>query len=563
MRLTILIGLLIVLMSFAQAATLIDSDDFENYTTATLISGGGGKWNCSNPVKYPSCVTTNGATANAAFLIDEYLGNKYLRLYVMNDSDHVTPCREVALTWNFNNYLSDASVDHSIKFKLNIKDDEFSTWLGFNRYLFWRFNEVQGDVFDGTTWYGYTTGTNDTFARNLRLVYDGVNYASGMPCYPNINTWNNYVMYYESNGTDIINKTLYKNGVMCAYNDSVFMDDFDFPLTEFVFEVQCGVDVGIDDIKVYSGLAPLSEEGCTTNCTTYEYPYYLKEYFNGYIDMCDWNVAYSRCYNGTLEYQQSDPPYWATKIFEPAYDTDTRYVTIDFDVKPSNLADTGWISVGLYDENYQRYVQFSIDENGSLYNNEDGDVNLLYRSNNTGQFNIMLHIDFTDDQYDLYYNGGLINASLEFSNIFLNAESLGAISIASKDAGYELDNLEIYATDQNNNIILPSVPISHAIPNESISMCGIFYRDARDITCSADSDCPTDSCLPNGHCNTFDMNYCDENGKTRGNYCFISAVMRCALDSLANIILDNFLLFLVFLIVVILIAYLIYMARGR
>lgn len=562
MKKIILLTMMLFVISFAQSATLIDSEDFESYTTATLISGSGGKWNCSIGGAYPSCVTTNGVAADSGFEI-EGTTDKYLRLYVMNDSDMVTNCHEIAMDWNFTDYIGEADIDHSIRFELNMLDDDYGSWLGFNRYIFWKFNENVNDPDQMVTWFGGDTGTNDTKSRNLRLLWDNVNLAEGGPCYPGANTWHDYVMYYETNGTHITNKSLYKDGTICAYNDTVSLDNNDFPLTYFRFELECGADVGIDDIEVYSGLASLFDSASDTNCTTWELPYYLKEDFNGELGYCGWATTEDVFYNGTLVRTQAQEYYSINKEMDIVEDSETRFVTIDFDLKPNDIPFDGGLAITLRDEAEQRIVAMLFDSDG-IYVEDDGIFLYAYNisAGSSQLLNFNIHLDFVNDDYDVWYNGSIINQSVGFPSSLLNAENINRISITSSQAGYTLDNLAIYATDQNNEIIVVDKDIV-AEPNASLSMCGHFFNDADQISCTVDSDCPTDSCLANGKCNRFDMTYCDDIGRTRGNMCYISAVADCSLSSLSDIILDNFLLFLVFIVVLILIGYLVYMGRGR
>jgi len=307
-----------------------------------------------------------------------------------------------------------------------------------------------------------------------------------------------------------------------------------------------------------AGVGNLSN--CTTTCTNYSLPYYLKEDFIGDISTCDWVVNEQVCYLNKLLRVKADPYYTAFKLTELLEYTDSRYYTVAFDVLPADIDSDGWLGISLYDYDYVRYVNVLFSQSGTLYNNEGGNAVLKYSNLSTAtstSFN--LHIDLTDDTFDIYYGGSLILSNLQFTNEFYNMENLYGLRITSSEAGFELENLEIYASNQDNQIIIPDEDLVPVV-DETKSWCNLFNNQV--ISCSVDSDCETDDCSPTGYCNRFDMNVCDENGKTRGSYCMLSEMAYCGLTSTGDIILDNFFIFLVLIVIIMGLVYLAIMLRS-
>ena len=296
-------------------------------------------------------------------------------------------------------------------------------------------------------------------------------------------------------------------------------------------------------------------------CTTWESPYALREEFNGYINFCDWVTSENLCHAGYLSREQTDDYYTIFKLVDLVEDSVTRYVTVAFDIKPDDIATNGKVSISLTDSDGQKFIQLLISENGTMYNNEEGNAILKYSNMSTTlSKTVNLHIDFTDDNYDLWYDGSKVASNLAFVDSFLNIENLYGVRVSSIVAGFELDNLEVYASDQNNNLAIVDIDPDVVVVDENLKMCGLFHVSRP--SCSVDSDCETGHCSPDGHCNSFDMTYCDENGYTRGNKCYLAGITSCILESTTDIILDNFLLFLVLIIIIVLLAYVFFAFSG-
>lgn len=300
---------------------------------------------------------------------------------------------------------------------------------------------------------------------------------------------------------------------------------------------------------------------CTTNCTTWSKPYYLKEDFIGNLIECDWAVNEQVCWLGQILRVQSDPYYTIFKLTDLLEYDKSRYYTVSFDIQPADIDTDGWVGFSLYDYDYTRYINVLFGRNGKLYNNEEGNAVERYDNISTSEMkNVMLHVDLVDDEFDIYYDGSLILSNLQFTNAFYNMESLYGIRITSSEAGFELENLSIYGSDQNNN---PLIPDEEETPSETIdptkSWCDLFTSE--EISCTEDDDCVFGSCLPNNKCAKFDFTWCDENGHKRGNMCMVSGMVSCTLESAGDIILDNFFLFLIGLIILMGLVYVVIMFR--
>ncbi len=431
---------------------------------------------------------------------------------------------------------------------------------------------------------GYRLWTCDL---NSSLTLTKGNYSIGVKCWndaSNTVPCNNAPTYIKLYKSDIVGA-----GRFVGFTDPLApVDGYDSPLhsnfddyyfllitgtVQDITECSDGFDNDNDSYIDYpndpecSSLSDSSEsivevidENCTTSCSSWTDPYYLYEEFNGSIDLCGWATLENVCFEDEFERELTDSYYSAFKETDTLTEENSRYATVSFDLKPISVNTNGYIAFSVYDEDYTRYIQFFLSDDTNFYNNEGGSSELVYSNvtNNTYK-TVQLHIDFTNNDFDLWYDGNKVAESLGLSNNFFDAINVGGIRISSSSINYNIDNVAVYSSDQNNEL-LPSDTVIVAPVDDSVSMCGLFLKS--DIDCSVDSDCVTDDCKPNGKCNHFDMTYCDENGYARGNKCFINAVTYCTLDSTQEIILNNFLLFLVFIIIIIGIIYVIFLLKS-
>ena len=314
-----------------------------------------------------------------------------------------------------------------------------------------------------------------------------------------------------------------------------------------------------DIVPTEPGAGNLSN--CTTTCTTWSGSSYLKEDFIGNLIECDWAVNSQYCWLGSMIFDKTDPYYTIFKNTDLKYSTDSRYYTVSFDFRPADIDTDGYVSLSLYDYDYVRYINVLFGAGGVLYNNEEGDAVETYSNMSTSTVkNVQLHVDLTNDDFDLYYDDVKVVSGLQFVNSFYNMDSIYGLRVSSQDAGYQFENLEIYATNQDNVRTVLDEGGVDILPDETKTWCELFSKET--VTCSVDSDCESGDCLPTGHCAKFDFTWCDENGHTRGNGCVISAMTTCVLESTGDIILDNFFLFLVFLVILMGLVYVFIMFKN-
>ena len=306
---------------------------------------------------------------------------------------------------------------------------------------------------------------------------------------------------------------------------------------------------------------PSNLTNCSTNCTTWDGSSYLKEDFNGDISTCDWAVNDYYCWDNQIITDKTYDYYSIFKNTDLKYDIDSRYFTVSFDIRLADIEQDGYVSVSLYDHDFVKYVNVLFGDNNILYNNENGDLVSRYTNmSTTSSKTVQLHIDLTDDDFDLYYDNSLVASSLQFVDVFYNMVNIYGIRISSQDAGYILDDLEVYATNQNNIRTFVDGDLPSFDVDEDESFCGYFTQNKP--TCTQDSDCETGLCLPTGRCASFDFTYCDEKGKKRGNMCMVSAMTSCVLNSTGELILSNFFLFLIFVVLMMGLVYLTIMLRS-
>lgn len=376
----------------------------------------------------------------------------------------------------------------------------------------------------------------------------------------------NYTVYMEcftsSALTTNCDGTLrYLNIPTLDVRNNAYVEWQSFQGTDGHYFTSGGTGINYEDVYFTLGAdesdSETEPESCSTNCTTWESPYALRENFDGYINNCDWVTTENVCFDGVLEREQSDNYYSAYKDVDTVESSESRYVTIGFDIKPTSIASNGWVGISLYDSDYQRFIQFLIGENGYMYNNENGNAELKYSNvSTTLSKTVNLHIDFTDDDFDLWYDEVKVATGLTFTDSFMNIENLFGIRVSSDNAEYELDNVEVFATDQNNNPVIVDFGDT-VVVDSTKQMCNLFFKITPD--CVDDSDCESGKCGINNHCSVFDYNYCDENSHVRGNYCVYAGVTNCVLTKTKDLILDHMLLFLTLLILIIIFAYLILM----
>lgn len=335
------------------------------------------------------------------------------------------------------------------------------------------------------------------------------------------------------------------------------------------------IDMYLDYINVYG-----QTSNTQTFCSEYTLPYYLKEDFNGYLENCGWSVSQTGIFNEGRLYLTSDLfSFDAYKDFTPLYSDDNRYFTMDLTAIVYDYVDnTGYTLLLLYDLEDNPFVGLFIGEesgdgDGRIGYYSDGSFTTLETFEKSDIQRIWLIYDFLEDDYRvLLTNSNLtsseIGSGLPIINENINPDSLARIKIFGYQGTYALDNLKIFSSDEDATLISvlseSTAEVIDPYPDRSgNTMCGYFLdRLTERESCINDDECESGKCLISGKCSRFDYTYCDENGKTRGNMCIVSAVTSCTLESASEMILDNFILVVVAVIIIMFIAYLLIIFRG-
>ena len=323
------------------------------------------------------------------------------------------------------------------------------------------------------------------------------------------------------------------------------------------------VAVYADDFSLYT-----DDISYDTVCTEWDLPYFLREEFNGYPMVCDWSANLNIFFNGEYKLFDTTSLYQQFKELPVhAKDENIRYVGMEFDAQINSFGTDGSTYVRLYDEDYELFLTLLLYE-GS------GDIILAYQDSGTNtvahtgipfneSFNYVVIIDFESDTYDIYFNGSLVKSSADFYKDNYNLQEIGFARIGSTLSNVELDNFEIYGSDEEGGKVVPDDEDSKVSPvDTTTSLCGIVHRTQP--SCTEDDDCDSGYCLPHGKCARWDANYCAENEMAYGNKCFFAGTLECGLTSATNAIINNIFLFMGLLVLIMLAVYLvIFFTRGR
>ena len=325
-----------------------------------------------------------------------------------------------------------------------------------------------------------------------------------------------------------------------------------------IYTVQFNHALSDDFAEVLVSLVELTgDDTLETVCTTPESPYYLEEYFNGFINLCDWSTSHNIYANGELYLTQSIPFYYAQKLmFGTIEDDATRYATWQFDLKLTNITSGNTLTFRMYDEEQTNFITVYVDSSQNLYYDDDGTGTLVQSNIPLDEyFSYQFIVDLNEDTFDIIFNDSTVVSNAEFTDSFFNIETIEYIKFSSSTSEYYLDDMLVFGSTETGEAQTPDVDVPVDIVDETKSWCNLFSSETS--TCTTDNDCGSGSCLPNGKCNSFDMTYCDDNGHKRGNYCIVAGMTSCVLESTSDLILDNFLLFLVLLILIVLVVYII------
>lgn len=298
----------------------------------------------------------------------------------------------------------------------------------------------------------------------------------------------------------------------------------------------------------------------STTCDSYTPPTYLKESFNTYLNGCGWFTTHNILpVNGALNVSSSQTPYVQSKALSADLTSSmSRYATLKYDLRVASVATDNFIDIRLYDVDYVNFWIFYLGGSPlTIYTTKAGVDTVVTTISYNTTYTFKVIVDLQTRTYDAYLNSSQIANDYQFMDSYAAIDDLYFFKLASTESSFQLDNILIYSSDSTGAILSSSNPITQV--DNGTQMCGLFYKTTS--SCSVDSDCATNDCLPTGRCNRFDMGYCDEKGMVRGNKCILGAVVGCAAKNTTDIILDNLLYVLAFAIILIAVAYLIIVTR--
>lgn len=315
-------------------------------------------------------------------------------------------------------------------------------------------------------------------------------------------------------------------------------------------------DVYMDNINILG-----ADTNFDTVCDEYEPPYYLVESFNGYLDPCDWVTSINIYNSGFLSLTQGTSSYYAQKTMDTITETNSRYVTVKFDMTVINITTPNSITFRLYDETDSNvFTLWWQDTGDNLFYSEYGVGYIASPFNLSTKYIVKAILDLKADSYDLYLNDTLVADNKGWTERYLNVESIKTVKFTSASSAFNLDNVNVFTSDATGNPLTPGSTIIKVIDNQT-SVCGLVFKE--DQPCVNDEDCETGDCLPNNICNHFDMTYCDENGHIRGNKCMFAGYSGCFFSSATEVMFDNFFYVLIAIILLIAVVYLGVMLRRK
>lgn len=302
-------------------------------------------------------------------------------------------------------------------------------------------------------------------------------------------------------------------------------------------------------------------------CTQYSPPYYLKDDFSyELLTDCGWTSAVNPLTQGKLIIENSIGNFQA---YRNCFDTITnkkvslsnRYVTLSFSFTPL-LASTSerTLQLSVYGDNFKNKI-FSVtfDRFSKMFGYPNGVATEIADLVTETEADIKMVIDLTDDDYDLYVDGLMVEQSIKFDDINYNFDNINGIMLSSYRAYYYFDSIQIYTSDQSGNPLLAQPSISPEIVNQTSTLFGLFLKETP--KCVSDDTCESGKCMPYGTCSNFNWAACDDAGYPRTTWCGFKLLMQGFFKWVANIILDNFLMFVIFLIILMILVYFVIMFR--
>jgi len=312
------------------------------------------------------------------------------------------------------------------------------------------------------------------------------------------------------------------------------------------------METHIDNIQIFG-----ADVSFDTICDDFSLPFYLKESFFGYLRVCGWVTSSNIYADNFLFITESSESFFAKKDLVPtAFDSDTRYVTLKYDLNIENVSTDGTITFRLYDDDdFNFFTVYHRDSGDDLWYNEGGTGKVALSGVTLGEvINYYYVVDLKTDTFDIYVNDSLLLADIGFTDEFANIKEIKTFKISSNNAQLTLDNLEIYGSDSEGVAQLPDDETTFQLQGDGTQICGLFVDEPGN--CVDDEDCATGKCMPySNHCSSFDWTKCDEAEKERDQFCLYTEVIDCGLENTTDWILSNFLYVLVIIILLILSVY--------
>ena len=448
----LLFSLLIINVS---GVTLVDSEDFESYslyaTNDSFITESGGKWNCSNPLQYPSCnevLGTGLGEVGYSIQYDEAEESQYFLLYSINgDSVNYN-----ILNINFDMDNSTENIFNNFSMTYKIKLNGYSTLTG-NGWGSWfmirhtpdndiSLNEVLAEGMGGIQ---DKTENNNT---DLRMTHDSPNFLYPINSLTDISDgeWHYITIHYIFSGNTINRIEHYLDGIFTDSRNIGYSNWANYTsktpfFEELNFNVKRSYSVGIDDLKMYEVLVtPSFALESLSNCPTESCLYYDEfEIYNNYIDFLvkgyignlENAIFFNNSqllFNGTSE----DYPYFKHNLKDDIYETIEGVMLIDlnYDITPEEFIETPYTL--LYslkcDNDFEVHnINMAFINDELFTGSNDSTVLHFYSSDNLqslGTYTILnsnkiaIKFDYNDvtNQYGITVNQNKILQNLGFSN---------------------------------------------------------------------------------------------------------------------------------------------------
>jgi hypothetical protein len=590
-KLILLTAILLICISGVNGA-LVGSEDFQNYTAqpvgvtntfnnSLFLTESGNRWHCANPTYTPYCAQPiNSAVAIGAlgnFTVFSYLGNQWMRLWAVGGD--ATNYYTTDIYWNYTALPHEDVIANTVwtkQFRIRLVYDNWGSLTGTAMRAGYGGEESTfgGSLCGGASCYVemkmgqiYTaTEANYTSLRGFYLTSTSeMRPPTGFDM--SDTNWHYITEYYHINSTcDYTYVEQYIDGVLfenITINHNYACGDTWAPnLMEFKANKVFSYD--IDDLAIYDDQEPLfmasTNETAPSGCDECSPPCYLKESFNGYLSDCEWFTTHSIYNNGQLSLLQAQSPYVQSKAFGPITEGMSQYITLKFDLNINTIETDNFVDIRLYDQDYKNFWIFYIGGSPTtVYTTKAGVSTAVTTINYSQTYSYKIVVDLSTQTYDAYINNVLVADNFQFSDALQPIDSVYFFKFASLSSQLQLDNIYIYTSDGTGNALTPSTTIPTV--NNATKMCGLFLKTTP--SCTADSECVSGDCMPNGRCNSFDMTYCDEHGLVRGNKCIAGAIASCTFSSISSVAFDNFEYVLIGLLILVAVTYFSIMLRRR